>query len=160
MKQKKELNIKMEISTKSKKKKKHLNKQARLLLVISGLLQLALIQIHIKMIINLYTTIIGFYLFAFVLFTLLNILNGSALSAAKTKMNIASISFVTALQVIFGFLYIRIALVEVATKANISFDTTMLISIIIISASVALSIISLIMAALYLKKKDDKLIYM
>lgn len=160
MRQKKELSIKMEITTKSKKRKRHLNKQAKFLLVLSGLLQLGLIQVHINMIINLYTNIIGFFLFTFVLFTLLNILNGSALGSIKTKMNIVSIAIVTAFQGFFAFLYVRVIFIEIATKKAIDFNVGMLLSITVMGASLLLSIISLILVSIYYAKRDDKLIYM
>jgi len=100
------------ISRPKKVKRKRLHVYPRNLLAVSGILQVAFLNLHIEAIVRIQNVIIGFYLLAFILFTTLNIVNGFGFS---TKPNLAAIlgtAFVTLIQILFGALYSSLIITE------------------------------------------------
>lgn len=119
------------------------------ILVFSGLFQLAVISLHVKMIINLYSQIVGVYLFVFVLLTIMNILNGSNFTGKKSVINIVAIYFVTLLQLVFGVLFTLVAINEVYWIPEVIMDQTMIFSISAIGVSIVASIAAAVTATVF-----------
>jgi hypothetical protein len=132
-----------------------MSKWASRILILSGLIQSAVITSHINLIINLYSTIVGFYMFGFVLFTIVNILNGVNFSSKKSLVTLIT-TFVTSLiQTTFAILYIRVLLQEISKYAEVSMDQQMITSMGFIGLSTALTLISVLLATLFYFKKTD-----
>ncbi len=119
------------------------------ILIISGLYQSAVIQIHVKMINDLYSQIIGLFLFVFILLTIMNIMNGSNFTSKKSAINIFAIYLVSTLQTIFGILFIIITLNEVYWIPEVLMSNTVTISVASIVVSIVASFISGIVATIF-----------
>lgn len=96
-------------------------------IIINSVTQLAISQIHIKAIYEMFTSTIGFYLFAFIIIGLITLFN-------VTRLSKRSNLFVTALfaifTVIFGVIYLNLAITD---KAN---SSTILLSVIVMAVGV------------------------
>lgn len=143
-----------------KKKRMRLSSFVSTILVLSGLMQTAVLRIHIEMIINLFSTIIGFYMFCFVLLTIINILNGSNFSPQKSKINIVVIYLITLLQILFGGLYIGVAINEVNTIAEVSMTSGMVQSFIFFGISMLASIIACVAATMFYNRDNEMDLYL
>jgi len=136
-------------------KKYNMSKWASRILILSGLIQSAVITSHINLIINLYSTIVGFYMFGFVLFTIVNILNGVNFSSKKSLVTLITTFVTSMIQTIFAVLYVGVLLQEVNKYAEVSMDQQMLTSMGFIGLSTALTLISVLLATLFYFKKTD-----
>lgn len=132
-----------------------MSKWASRILILSGLIQSAVITSHINLIINLYSTIVGFYMFGFVLFTIVNILNGVNFSSKKSLVTLITTFVTSMIQTIFAVLYVGVLLQEVNKYAEVSMDQQMLTSMGFIGLSTALTLISVLLATLFYFKKTD-----
>jgi hypothetical protein len=136
-------------------KKLNLLKWASRLIILSGLIQSLMITTHINMITNLYSTIIGFYMFAFVMMTIMNMMNGLNFSSEKSLVILASFYLVSILQTFCAYLFVRVSLVEVSLYADVALDALMTKSIGSMGISTLLTLISLIMLTRYYMKPAD-----
>lgn len=136
-------------------KKYNMSKWASRILILSGLIQSAVITSHINLIINLYSTIVGFYMFGFVLFTIVNILNGVNFSSKKSLVTLITTYVTSAIQFTFAVLYVRVLLSEISKYAEVTMDQQMITSMGFIGLSTALTLISVLLATLFYFKKTD-----
>lgn len=136
-------------------KKYNMSKWASRILIISGLVQSAVITTHINLIINLYSTIVGFYMFGFVLFTIVNILNGVNFSSKKSLVTLITTAITSMIQSTFAVLYVSVLLEEVSKYADVTMDQQMITSMGFIGLSSALTLISVLLATLFYFKKTD-----
>jgi len=144
-----------------KMKKMKFSTLASRILVISGLFQSLTIVTHINMITNLYSTIIGFYMFGFVLFTILNILNGVNISSKKSMVILLSTYLVSIVQIAFGLLFVNAALTEVKTVADVVITNNMILSLSYIGVSILLTVIALILTTIHnVRYTEEYQIYM
>ncbi|GAU75742.1 hypothetical protein [Fusibacter sp. 3D3] len=125
------------------------------MLLFSGLFQMIVITTHINMITGLYSTIIGFYMFAFVLFTIINILNGVNYAAKKSVATLVTTYIVSLVQMGFAFLFVKETLNEVALYPEITITKNMMTSLSFVGVSVGLTVLALVLATLYNFKKDQ-----
>lgn len=132
-----------------------MSKWASRILIISGLVQSAVITTHINLIINLYSTIVGFYMFGFVLFTIVNILNGVNFSSKKSLVTLITTAITSMIQSTFAVLYVSVLLEEVSKYADVTMDQQMITSMGFIGLSSALTLISVLLATLFYFKKTD-----
>lgn len=132
-----------------------MSKWASRILVISGLIQSGVIKTHINFIISLYSQIIGFYMFAFVLFTIVNILNGVNFSSKKSLVPLVSTYVTSAIQIMFGWLYVSTVLSEVNQYAEIAFDKSASMSTGFIGLSVVMTLVAMVLASVHYFKKTE-----
>jgi len=143
-----------------KKLKTSLSVWGSRMLILSGLFQTMVITTHINMITNLYSTIIGFYMFAFVLFTIINILNGVNFAAKKSATTLITTYIVSVFQCSFAFLFAREALNEVKNIADVTLTKEMIMSLSYMGVSVGLTLAALTFVTIYyFKKQNDISIY-
>lgn len=136
-------------------KKYNMSKWASRILILSGLIQSGVITSHINLITNLYSTIVGFYMFGFVLFTIVNILNGVNFSSKKSLVTLATTYVTSAIQIAFAVLYVRVLFSEISKYAEVTMDQQMITSMGFIGFSTALTLISVLLATLFYFKKTD-----
>lgn len=136
-------------------KKYNMSKWASRILILSGLIQSAVITTHINLIINLYSTIVGFYMFGFVLFTIVNILNGVNFSSKKSLVTLITTFITSMIQTTFAVLYVGVLLQEISKYAEVSMDRQMLTSMGFIGLSTALTLISVLLATVFYFKKTE-----
>ncbi len=143
-----------------KLKRLRLSKVVSSIFVMSGLFQCAVMKTHIDMIVNLFSTIIGFYLFVFILTTVINILNGTNFSSKKSKLNIFSAYFITVIQIIIGILFILTALKEVDLIAEVSLNARMIKSFVFMGVSMLASIIACVVATVFYYREEEMDMYL
>jgi len=143
-----------------KRLKKGLNAYTKGILTISGFIQLAFITNHINTITKVYENIVGFYMFIFVLTSIINILNGFNFSNKKSMITLVATILVTIVQTIAGYKYIDILLTEVSTRSQVVMNTEMIISISFIVFSALSSIIASIIGIIFITRKTEIDIYM
>lgn len=143
-----------------KKKRLKFSKLVSNILVLSGVFQMTVLQIHIRMINNLFSAIIGFYLFAFILFTIINILNGANFSAKKSVLSIITIYSITGIQIFIGALFISVTLNEVATIAEVSMTNDTRLSILFLIISMGASVIACITSVIFYFRKTELDMYL
>ena len=143
-----------------KKVKTSLSVWGSRMLILSGMFQSMVITTHINMMTNLYSTLIGFYMFAFVLFTIINILNGVNFAAKKSLVTLITTYIVSIIQCVFAALFVNTALYEVKMIEDVTLTKGMIMSFSYMGVSVALSIIALICVTVFqVKKQKDISIY-
>lgn len=142
-----------------KKRNLKLSKLVSKILVLSGIFQMAVLQMHIDVINNLFSSIIGFYMFGFMLFTIINILNGANFTAKKSVVSIGAIYLITGIQIAFGSLFIGVILNEVKNIAEVVMDKDIIITISFFGVSMVASILACIFAVLFYFRKSELDIY-
>lgn len=138
-----------------KKKNLKLSKLVSRALILSGIFQMAVLQMHIDVINNLFSSIIGFYMFAFMLFTIINILNGANFTAKKSLVSIGAIYLISGIQITFGGLFIGVILKEIETMVEVTMDTNTLISISFLSVSMLASVIACVFSVVFYFRKSE-----
>lgn len=123
-------------------------KLGKLFLYIGALGQLALSQIHIGIITKVFDTSIGFFLFLFVIFTLVTAFNGSAINKDTSGFKIIFSILGFALAVAMGFVYLGILRADVATGKLLTTAEAMpsivftLVTMVLCGASLAVIILA------------------
>ena len=93
--------------------------------------------------------------FGFVLFTIVNILNGVNFSSKKSLVTLITTYVTSAIQFTFAVLYVRVLLSEISKYAEVTMDQQMITSMGFIGLSTALTLISVLLATLFYFKKTD-----
>lgn len=145
---------------KDRLKKVGLNSYVKGLLTLSGFFQLTILTTHIATITGIYETIIGLYMFVFVLASIFNILNGFNFSSKKSVITLIATYFGTSLQTLFGGLFLSVLFHESATIPEVVMDSNMILSISFILFSIVASIIATILATIFYLKKSEVNLYL
>lgn len=114
-----------------------------------AMLQLAISQVHIKVITKVFDSTVGFYLFLFVLFGLVMAFN---LSSMKKESKVAAYIVTTLLAISSGIWYVMLVFKDIATGKHLTMEIARLSLIVSIVALVIFTIGSVIV--LMTKERD------
>ena len=121
--------------------KEKLFKAAKLSISAIALLQLALSQVHIKVITKVFASDIGFYLFLFILFGLVMTFS---LSSMKRTSKIPLYLVLTVAAIGTGIIYLNMLFSDIATGQYLTYDVAMLSIIVSIVALVIYTVGTLV----------------